>query len=187
MNGLLTELRKQGIVAVGGVIISAIIAIVVAGWTAGQRIIDNIPVPKNAVLAFDGECPTGWIDVGVSDRVRFAGRTLIVAGPTISAIERNGSGGTSARDYGNANSEGGEETVTLTEAQMPRHNHQTLEAGDATNSQEVGGDSIPVARHGASWEAGKWASKTYKAGEDKPHNNMPPFIALHFCKRMTGG
>ena len=82
---------------------------------------------------------------------------------------------------------GGEETQTLLIDQMPNHKHKV---------HAIKGDYEPGARlmH-------RWIEKPQKGHEDNPvvrtddfryteptgesksHNNMPPYIALYFCKQ----
>lgn len=70
---------------------------------------------------------------------------------------------------------GGEQTVTLTEAQMPKHNH----GGTYTNAGE--------ARTHA-WLASNGSAMGYdsvEAGGGQAHNNMPPYIQVSIWRRTA--
>jgi len=77
-----------------------------------------------------------------------------------------------------ARSSGGELEVTLAMGEMPQHDHGSEYA---LNGQELpwGGGRYPVptaaTRSGSEYN---WAE-----GADEAHNNMPPYIALYFCKK----
>lgn len=100
---------------------------------------------------------------------------------------------------------GGAETVILTEPQMPSHRHglaaisevaiyhddsklriALLDYGANTNfpyfdlsggkQQKEGGGPLKVEMLGRETGVGP-------TGGDQPHNNMPPYIALYFCKK----
>lgn len=120
--------------------------------------------PQGSILIVDNPlaCPEGWHDVASREPKIFAGRSIIAVG---SDGERD------TRIY---RDKGGEEQVTLTVAQMPSHNHSmgVTIRGDGT------GAGYPYTR-----PAGGPGDKTYHAGGSEPHNNMPPYIALYFCKK----
>lgn len=132
------------------------------------------PVPSEAVVAFalpdpgnpdTNPCPKGW------DRyARANGRFIVGIGThrgTVTALPAFGTGG--------------ERTHALTEAEMPTHNHAVYNHAGYTG----GGASIP----GAGGEDKKTLahdSVTSRTGSSKPHNNMPPYIALYFCKKKAG-
>jgi hypothetical protein len=135
-------------------------------------------VPINAVLAFDGPCPTGW--------VRFepaTARFVIGAGPPGDPRNRtwlrqlaNGGFepvGLTPKDLGEI---GGEENHILSIAQLAAHSHNTFRAtgnGDGLfpKAEVMGPKSQAI--NGA----------TQETGGNVPHNNMPPFLALNFCKQ----
>ena len=75
-----------------------------------------------------------------------------------------------------AGSTGGEESHTLTVEEMPKHNHQmtfyTGNPGGFQNAQQVApNNSIP--------------RTTEMAGNNEPHNNMPPYLAVYMWKRVA--
>lgn len=80
--------------------------------------------------------------------------------------------------YAVVGTKGGEETVTLSEAQMPKHSHKisgTLSGYPLPWFESQRSHPVPTGVGGAIFD---WSS-----GDGKPHNNMPPYIALYFCKK----
>lgn len=84
-------------------------------------------------------------------------------------------------------STGGEAEHTLTENEMPKHNHNI--AADVTSSTEAleyerymasGVNAIEESQVGRYWSAG-----TRSTGGSKPHNNMPPYLAVYMWKRVS--
>lgn len=150
---------------------------------------DAIPVsiPEGAVVAFDrpGRCPSGWSNFDeATSRVivgaYFDRGAAVVEAPT---EDENGEK-LSARHY---RMWGGEENHELTVPEMPKHQHvveglRTL--GPATGDRN---SDIPTAVltetkgwHGVYSDA-KTTNDVPETGH--PHNNMPPYIALYFCKK----
>lgn len=72
------------------------------------------------------------------------------------------------------------QTVTLTTAQMPAHNH-TLSNFDTTlGSSLMGSGSVPA------WAMNTSKSKTTSsAGSGSAHNNLQPYIACYFWRRTA--
>jgi len=94
--------------------------------------------------------------------------------------------GLSLHDLGET---GGAETVTLLESEMPAHSH-TLRA-----TSEDGDRPTPTARYlargtnlyAAAQHLNTMAIETLApAGGDQPHNNMQPYLTLHFCIALQG-
>jgi microcystin-dependent protein len=94
--------------------------------------------------------------------------------------------GLSLRDLGE---QGGSETVTLLQSEIPSHTHAlraSSAAGDRTNPT------------GRTWGAGQqvYAAAANLApmhvglvspvGGDQPHNNMPPYLTLYFIIALQG-
>lgn len=88
---------------------------------------------------------------------------------------------------------GGAETVTLNEAQMPAHRHSITSSPPGEDIHDgFGGsgekwglspeyDSSKPPQNG--WSVTQHTSFMSIKGSSKPHNNMPPYIALYFCKK----
>lgn len=87
---------------------------------------------------------------------------------------------------------GGVETVTLTEAQMPNHNHSLRASG------EDGEENSPLGQYAANTEA---LERIYampgnlvpmaeqalsSAGGSQAHNNMQPYIAINYIIALQG-
>jgi hypothetical protein len=127
-----------------------------------KQLLENM-IPKGTVAAFDLEkCPDGWSNFNEG-----AGRVILGIGQGKGLSERK------LRD------EGGQEKVGLVEAQIPRHFHYVPARG--------GGRNIPKTWALQAANKGNWgpphARQTDTRGDNKPHENMPPFITLRFCKK----
>lgn len=133
-------------------------------------------VPQDAVIAFDSAngCPNGWTEF--SDA---AGRTIIGQGSGM--VDENGKS-LSARKH---RQHGGEEKVTLNVAQLPEKRLRVLFEKPPyfiglNNSQDPG----YTLRHGGAGSGQGYSEfLTEPLGEGQPHNNMPPYVALYFCKK----
>jgi len=90
----------------------------------------------------------------------------------------------------------GEEFVKLTVSEMPEHRHSipivslqgSLPMKDAGTGQNMAYVAVPPSQaankaqfafHGSA----DGRSGVRAQGEGLPHNNMPPYIAMHFCKK----
>ncbi|TQV80769.1 hypothetical protein [Denitrobaculum tricleocarpae] len=102
-----------------------------------------------------------WIDNKTLQMSAAAGRALIGQGAAPPFT---------TRELGET---GGEEAHLLTLAEMPRHRHSM--DGKRGGSQSNGGD----AAFGAFSSSPNRSRNTNFTGNDQPHNNMPPFLALN--------
>lgn len=131
-----------------------------------RALTDSLAIPSEAVIpvADRGECPTGWSRFTEADD-----RVLLGAGGKY--------------EYG---SFGGEETVTLTVEQMPSHTHELGEpTGEPLRFSRIFSASAGQPRQILNANGTDFPSAyvAQSSGKNQPHNNMPPYIALYFCKK----
>ena len=85
-----------------------------------------------------------------------------------------------------AGSTGGEASHTLTIDEMPKHNHQSLKwmSGDGSSFgvNDSGNGTFRMSYTMASSDDSIYTG--YK-GENVPHNNMPPYLAVYVWKRTA--
>ncbi|MCL6286207.1 hypothetical protein M3P21_22200 [Ruegeria sp. 2012CJ41-6] len=142
-----------------------------------------VTLPRGLVAAFDSNegCPLGW-----SVFEDGGGRTIVGAG------EHRNEGENGRRLLTHpVGQTGGAELHVLTLNEMPSHRHEVVwinSRGD--QSVSLNGSSVDVANddqfHIASFREGGQANRnvgTTAVGGSAPHNNMPPYIALYFCKK----
>ena len=78
-------------------------------------------------------------------------------------------------DFPTLNATGGEREHTLTEAEMPIHDHDVASyAGALENSLRIHSGTT----------TGVGGGKTSLKGGGKPHNNMPPYIVLVYIMKL---
>lgn len=153
--------------------------------------------PKDAVVAFDisdsSPCPNGWHSFKSA-----RARVIVGAGdPKVAPGERSRDKfGRPLTHYLRGN-HGGEEIHALITSEIPLHGHdigslKVESSGDFMHKTKdavtLGGNTkFPVfgAVHGNNF--GKHfhplTGELRKTGGNKPHNNMPPYIALYYCKK----
>jgi microcystin-dependent protein len=85
---------------------------------------------------------------------------------------------------------GGEETVTLTAAQMPAHSHAILASAVPANAQSPAGTSwaeTPDHAYATSAPAAAMnAASIASAGGGTAHDNMPPFLVVNYYIALLG-
>lgn len=137
---------------------------------AAQFVQTGFGLTAGMIMAFDlvTGCPEGWQTYEIG-----AGRFILGAGQ---------GDGLTERQYGAVE---GEERVLLTVDTMPTHSHdyggqraqywiRDMDEEQSAGPAEGGGHFQPVYR-------------VSPQGGDQPHNNMPPYIALHFCEYVGVG
>lgn len=85
-----------------------------------------------------------------------------------------------------AGSTGGEATHKLTDTEMPRHAHNTAKGAknpDGTGTKFGAYDTYQ--NESSIAEGYYWTATTLFAGNSKPHNNMPPYVAMYIWKRIA--
>ena len=115
------------------------------------------------IAYFEGDCPKGW-----EPYTHAQGRFVLGSSPTYPLA-----------------STGGVANYVLTMQQMPRHQHRTGVAGVYAEPTQL--DPVNDGRNGL---GGSWWSigqlYTESEGGSEPVNNMPPYVVLNSCKRVTG-
>jgi hypothetical protein len=148
---------KEAVAAgIGGLLTAILIATVPSAF----KWLVNPAVPRGAVLAFNLDaCPFGW-----SEFKEGGGRFIVGAGDHPNApIQVYKLGAT-----------GGQEKVGLTLEEMPKHSHSYSYLGS-----RPGGCGL----EGCGWEQALVNAETSEKGAGKPHDNLPPYVALTYCVR----
>ncbi|MEP3277395.1 MAG: hypothetical protein ABJN26_22570 [Stappiaceae bacterium] len=126
--------------------------------------------PANSILLVDSTrgCPDGWHDVAESEPTIFEGKTVIAAGDGHNRIPHK---------FRNV---GGQETVIISTDQMPKHVHRMVWGQPSGN--------LPAPASGNNFTSHEFKGyetkqTTLPTGGDMAHDNMPPYVALYFCKK----
>lgn len=89
---------------------------------------------------------------------------------------------------------GGEQTVTLTQSEMPQHTH-SVNAKTSGGSNDPGGNlwgaagnqrPAPNFYSNSNPDVQMNSGALSTAGGSLPHNNMPPYLTLNFCIAISG-
>lgn len=82
----------------------------------------------------------------------------------------------------NAGSTGGEATHTLTNSEIPSHNHAIFYP-----NASAGNDYAPIGYPNVDSKSTYWAVSSYTGdvGGGQAHNNMPPYLAVYVWKRTA--
>lgn len=140
-------------------------------------------LPRGLVAAFDlpDGCPVGWssYDEAVS-RVIVGAFMDRAAGSVDAPTEDMNGEALSARHY---RFTGGTEMHRLRPEEMPSHSHVQVVGKKPENGGT--GEPYPIG-----WGTGSSSTfralevgRTREAGSNTAYNNMPPFIALYYCKK----
>lgn len=84
---------------------------------------------------------------------------------------------------------GGTESVTLTTAQIPGHNHPVASSSTPTSKNPSG--NVPAvttasASYGSSTDQAMGASMIGVVGGGQPHENRPPYLGINWCIALQG-
>jgi microcystin-dependent protein len=134
--------------------------------------------PLGTIAAFNGACPSGWEEL-----TELGGRTIIGVG--------QGTGLTN-RTLGET---GGEETHILSIDEMPSHSHtvnSNISSPPPTYRNTPVGNLPAVSSQGNIYGPNTPPSFSLMGsnminptGSSTPFNNMQPFIALRYCRKLT--
>lgn len=129
-------------------------------WAWGiVRGVPTILTPGGAVVAFElSQCPSGWTDFELAK-----GRFVVGVGQGNNLTERT------------LLENGGTESHTLTVSELPPHRHP----GNVSYS----GASAENFQTNSNYPLASWESQSGETGGGLPHNNMPPFVALRYCRK----
>lgn len=150
---------SEGIKNAEGDVVTAILA----NTDLQERLVAQAAFPSRAVVAFTAGslgqsiCPEGW-----SYYKKAENRFILGADELKYQIGVTG----------------GAESVALTISEMPTHSHPILR----TSSNSGDGNYVNWAAMGSPNNKST-GSGTAPVGDSQPHNNMPPYIALYFCKK----
>lgn len=172
--------------AAGAVLAVAVLALLetITGWLGG---LVAPTVPSGSVVAFDRSdldqdtCPIGWEPFKES-----RGRVIVGAGDPRAAP---GAFGLDENDIPLTDraprQHGGAELHQLSVDEIARHHHPVT-GGVAEWGHTINGNGHPRridVDDGPPWESITGRLGTGAVGKGDPHNNMPPYISLYFCKK----
>ena len=92
--------------------------------------------------------------------------------------------GPGLRDY-DLGETGGSETVTLTSQNLPMHTHTLMAASDPP-TESTPSDTRVLAGSTIYAPAANLVPMAQAGGAGQPHQNMQPFLTLHFCIALQG-
>lgn len=88
-------------------------------------------------------------------------------------------------DFKTVNKSGGTKTVTLTQAQLPKHKHAYPGGGDFVGVDGSGGQKFGFANgnyYSLTWKTG---GSTAEIGSGQAHNNLQPYIVVYMYRRTA--
>ncbi len=148
-----------------------------------NRLLSQAVISFNRSERAGGACPRGW-----SLFTPAGGRVIVGAG------QHTNDGLNEYPSYADDpdDATGGEERVKLKLPEIPAHAHYLLNMrlafDEAPNADGLtpGSSFADGGEPGRLWVGGspiKRRQNTSEAGDGAAHNNMPPYIALYFCKK----
>ena len=179
-----TQVKASLLATVVTGIVTALVATLLTVWALIQQWPGKIGLtPSGAVMAFDlGEgCPTGW-----SPYLEAGGRFVIgaVVADSITKIPggfiRDSRGvDLSPKPFGKP---GGAEVSQLSSKELPAHTHNFAGTGVSKGGNGGIGRVLAVG-DGSSFGEFVPEGKISQAGEGQLFTNMPPYVALYYCKK----
>lgn len=156
--------------------------------TIGWSDLINYIIPSGVVVAWSGDItqiPTGWaLCDGTKSTPDLRSRFIIGYNPNdiirdVSRIDVNKYPNAirTKKDYKEI---GGEEQHTLLVKELPAHSHPLKKAWKACGDWDGGCQSNWVAGTATEY----LSSGTFDAGENIPHNNLPPYMALAYIMKL---
>jgi microcystin-dependent protein len=92
----------------------------------------------------------------------------------------------------NLGDDGGSDTVTLLQTQMPAHGHQLMATVNAADANTPGPAMAYARATGNAYKATTTSLTPFNsnaispAGGNQPHNNLMPYLTLNFCIALQG-
>ncbi len=158
---------------VAGAVIGSLVTAAILGISAKEIIDVVIPdilkLPTNSVIAIDD--PNGCPKEGWTEFTDARGRMIIGAGQGKDLSDRP------------FRQTAGQERIPLSEQNLPSHKHDTVLGRSDDPNQDFGIGDPRRAATPRKWEQHPTAL-TSSVGDGEPHDNMPPYIPLHFCKKL---
>ena len=170
-------------IGAAGAVVAVLIMSALTKFTDWVSVLFEPAVPDGAVVAFLSPCKEvdGWEDYADG-----AGKFLLGVGRGVLRPQGPHKPPSSQSEISlseiKLGDQGGQEAHKLTYDEMPVHNHDNQSGkylvqitGHHTEKEvdSIGSNQIDI-RHGFPIKS---------AGGGEPHNNMPPYIALHFCQK----
>lgn len=81
---------------------------------------------------------------------------------------------------------GGAESVTLTTAQLPSHNHNLQSAPEGNTDEPVDNYIAGAGLNSFSTEASTTSKATTNSGGNLAHENMQPYLTINYCIALFG-
>jgi microcystin-dependent protein len=82
--------------------------------------------------------------------------------------------------------EGGAETVTLVQGQLPQHGHGLAAATSFTSSSPTNASPAPGEAYGSPGSLAMESDMIQPVGSGGAHENMPPFLTVNWCISLFG-
>ena len=87
---------------------------------------------------------------------------------------------------------GGSDTVTLLQSEIPVHTHTLMASNEIGEDRKAAGEAMARSTGGALYGPGPTSpvamapQAVAPVGSDLPHNNLMPYLTLHFCIALQG-